>query len=483
MTTTATTAVSDRIDEIQRICSVNELFLLRKLTGKTPEETCHATLIPFSHATCPTKANPSLALGVEPSPFFFSILHPRTCSGLRLCCASIGPMYTFRPDIIRAALRVFVSRSCKASAWTAALTWFWKLMEESKGRKTARGKQWIDTGGIDFWSSMRNTMEKALHDTETLAADLRLARTVLLHWTDDLLRRHRFPSPHLRHVLHTGGILDPGTLLPTFDANSDDSGLRLLCGIEPAVDEEERLLLQCYSRLFDDTGPLLQESRDSNEQNAWTRLVDLRIAKRYDLSDRTFYFSPYRILPELNEAFCRPPSTVIDAGILDERPLDQLARLLIFPIQDYFVVYDSTVTADSRLRRLLLAQFRIPAQDLAVVTNEAEDVATKKPTMTRRIRLVKSRVYRVQTEAKSIVAPCAKTVFLLDFANWRLQQLQRLRSCFPTSRMMSSAHAAWVALNIATPLVSVESLDPTEWTRDTPIKAVVEWFEANFIDK
>ena len=476
------TAPSDHADEIQLICSVNEVYLLRTLSANTPDESSHATLISLSCATCPTKASPNPALGVEPNPFFLSILHPQTSRGLRLCCASIGPVNAFRPDILRAALRVFLPGSCKASAWTKALTWFWKSIEETKGRKTTRGKQWIKTGGLDFWLSLRDNMGKTLHAAEAPAADVQLGRTVLLYWLGDLLKRHRFPSPRLRHILHTGRILDPGTLMPAFDTELDDDGFRFLCGIESAVTEDDRLLVQCYNDLFEYTSQLLHETRKEVEQNAWTRLVGLRIARQYVLRDRTFYFSPYSILPGAIETLCRPPSTVINAGTLGERPLDHLARLLTFPIEDYFLVYDSSITTDSALRRLLLAQFKASPQDLAGITNEPEDFPSE-TTMTQCIRRVKSRVYRVKAETNPIVAQGIKTVFLLDFGNWRLRQLRRLCSCFSTSRIMSRAQAAWVALNTSTPLISAESIDPTEWTQDTPINSVISWFALNFTEK
>lgn len=467
-------------DDIQRICTVNEVFLLRTLSGKKADETSQAKVIPLSFATCPSKAPPCPALGVEPNPFFVSILHPRWCRGFRLCSASIGPVQTFRPDILRAALRVFLPHRCKAKAWTNALSWFWKLMEKSKGKKCTKGKQWIDTRGLCFWVSTRDDLKKALNETETSTADVHLGRTVFLDWLDDLLRRNYFPSPRLRHVLHTGRILDPSTLMPVFDKNSDDNGLYVLCGIEPEVTDNDRALVQCYNNLFDDTGPLLHDALDSKERKAYARLTELRIARGCSIGDRTFYFSPYRILPGSIEALCRPPCTVVDAGPLGERPLDHLARLLTFPIEEYFVVYDSTITGDSPLRRLLLAQFETSSQDLATIATETEDLPLK-ATMTERIRQVQSRVYRLKAGSNPLVTHRVKTVFLLDFAKWRLRQLHQLCSCFDTSRFMSRACAAWVALNIGPPVVSTRSLDPTEWTRDTDINCVLSWFDVNFI--
>ena len=467
-------------DDIRRICAVNEVFLLRMLPGKTANETSQAKVIPLSFATCPSKAPTCPALGIEPNPFFVSVLHPRWCREFRLCCASIGPVQTFCPDMLRAALRVFVPHHCKAKAWTNALSWFWKSMEKSKGKNCTKGKQWIDTRGLCFWVSTREDLKKSLNETTNPTEEVHLGRTVFLDWLDDLLRRNYSPSPHLQHVLHTGCILDPGTFLPVFDKSSDDNGLYVLCGIESAVSDDGRALVQCYDKLFDDTGPLLHEALDSIERKAYTRLTELRIARGYSIGERTLYFSPHRILPGSIEALCRPPCIIADAGPLGDRPLDQLARLLIFPIEDYFIVYDSTITADSPLRQTLLAQLETSSQDLATIGIETE-VLPKIATMNQRIQQVRSRVYRLKEGSNPLVTDRVKTVFLLDFAKWRLRQLHQLCSCFATSRFMSRAHAAWVALNVEASVASTMSLDPTEWTKDTDISCVISWFNANFI--
>lgn len=467
-------------NDIQRICTVNEVFLLRTLPGKIANETSQAKVIPLSFATCPSKAPTFPALGIEPNPFFVSILHPRWCREFRLCCASIGPVQTFCPDILRAALRVFAPPHCKAKPWTNALTWFWKSMEKSKGKKFTKGKQWIDTRGLCFWVSTREDLKKALNEASTPTVDVHLARTVLLDWLDDLLRRNYSPSPHLRHVLHTGCILDPGTFLPVFDESPGDNGLYVLCGIESADSDDGRALVQCYDKLFDDTGPLLHEAPDPIQRKAYTRLTELRIARGYSIGGRTLYFSPHRILPGPIEALCRPPCIIADAGPLGDRPLDQLARLLTFPIEDYFIVYDSTITADSPFRQTLLAQLEASSQDLATIAMETEDLPLK-ATMTARIQQVKSRVYRLKAGSNPLVARRVKTVFLLDFAKWRLRQLHQLCSCFATSRFMSRAHAAWVALNVEACVVSTMPVDPTEWTKDTDISCVLSWFDVNFI--
>lgn len=480
MTTTVTTTTGNPAIDIQRICTVNEVFLLRTLPGKIANETSQAKVIPLSLASCPSKAPTCPALGIEPNPFFVSILHPRWCREFRLCCASIGPVQTFCPDILRAALRVFVPRHCKAKAWTSALSWFWKSMEKSKGKKCTKGKQWIDTRGLCFWVSVRDDLKKSLNEATTPTVDVHLGRTVFLDWLDDLLRRNYVPSLHLRHVLHTGRILDPSTLLPVFDESPDHNGLYVLCGIESAVDDDARALVQCYNKLFDDTGPLLHEAIDPIERKAYTRLTELRIARGYSIGVRTFYFSPHRILPGLIEALCRPPCIVADVGPLGDRPLDQLARLLTFPIEDYFIVYDSTITADSPLRQTLLAQLEKSSQDLATIGTETEDFPLK-ATATERIRQVKSRVYHLKAGSNPLVDHRVKTVFLLDFAKWRLRQLHQLCSCFATSRFMSRTHAAWVALGVEASVVSKRSVDLTEWTKDTDISCVISWFDANFI--
>lgn len=480
--TTSTTTTENNVERIQRICSVNEVFLLRKMSGEKQNETWQANVISLSCATRPSKASQISVLGVEPNPFLVSILHPRSCGMFRLCCASIGPVHTFRADILRAGLRVFQPRHCLAASWTRAVTWFWKCMQKSIGAKAARGNQWIDTDGFDFWVSMRNDLNKDLHGTETLAPDLVKGRTVLLEWLEDLLKRNYFPPPRFRHVLHTGRILDPGTLIPVFDKDLDEDGLRVLCGIETEATRDDRALVQCYNNLFDETGPLLHEAQDSTNGKAYTRLVDLRIARSYSIGDRTLYFSPYRIVPRSIEALCRPPCAIVDTGGLGDRPLDQLARLLTFPVEEYFLVYDSTVTDDSPLRRLLLAQFETSSQDLAAISTETEELPSK-ATMTERIRRVKSRVYRLTADDNPLVARCIKTVFLLDFAKWHLRQLHRLCSCFPASRFMSRARTAWVALNTDSSMTCTRSLDPTKWTRDTDIDCILYWFDVNFIVK
>lgn len=439
-------------------------------------------VISITCATCPAKASPNPTLGAESNPFYVSILHPRPFRGIYLCCANIGPVYTFRPDILRAALRVFLPPGCKVAAWSKALSWFWKTMEQSKGRKCARGTLWVDTSGLNFWVSLRNDMVKALYGAGALTADLQLGRTVFLEFLDDLLRRNYSPSPPLRHVLHTERILDPGTLMPAFDPDSDDGKLRLLCGIEPGISDDEQALVRCYNRLFDVASSLLHEPLHPLERNACGKLVDLRIARLYVFGERSFYFSPHRVLPGSIEALCHPPSPVFDSGAIGERPLDHLAQLLTLPIEDYLIVYDSTVTPDSPLRRLLLEQFKTASQDLVAVSTEAVDFSLT-DTMTQRIRQVKSRIYRVRAETRPIITRPIKTVFLLDFGNWRLQQLRRLCSCFATSRIMSRARAAWVALNITSPVFSERPLDPTEWTENTPVKSVLSWFDVNVIQQ
>ena len=464
-------------NDIQRICTVNEVFLLRTLPGKIANETSQAKVIPLSSATCPSKAPTFPALGIEPNPFFVSILHPRWCREFRLCCASIGPAQTFCSDILRAALRVFLPRHCKAKAWISALSWFWKSMEKGKGKRCTKGKQWIDTRGLCFWVSTREDLKRALNEATTPTVDVQLARTVLLDWLPDLSRRNYSPSPHLRHVLHTKRILDRGTFLPVFDESPDDNGLHVLCGIQSAVGDDGYALVQCYNKLFDNTGSLLHEALDSTETRAYARLTELRIARGYSVGERTLYFSPHRILPGPIEALCRPPCIIADAGPLGDRPLDQLARLLTFPIEDYFI--DSTITADSPLRQTLLAHLETSSQDLATIAMESEDLPLK-ASMTERIQQVKSRG-QGRAGSNSLVTHCVKTVFLLDFAKWRLRQLHQLCSCFATSRFMSRAHAAWVALNVEASVVSTMALDPTEWTKDTDVSCVRSWFDANFI--
>ena len=353
-------------------------------------------------------------------------------------------------------------------------------MEKSKGKKCTKGKQWIDTRGLCFWLSTREELKRTFNEATTPIEDVLTGCTVLLGWLDALLRRSYSPSPHLRHVLHTGRILDPGTFLPVFDKSPDENGLYVLCGIESAVNDDGRVLVQCYNKLFDDECPLLHEALDSIERKAYARLTELRIARGYSIGERTLYFSPHRILPGSIEALCRPPRIIADAGPLGDRPLDQLARLLTFPIEDYFIVYDSTITADSPLRQTLLTQLETSSQDLATIAMEKEDLPLK-ATTTERIRQVKSRVYRLKAGSNPLVTHSVKTVFLLDFAKWRLRQLHQLCSCFATSRFLSRAHAAWVALNVEASMISTMPLDPTEWTKDTDFSCVLSWFDANFI--
>lgn len=482
----------ERVADVQRVCEANELFVLRTLTGSISERgkkdttaALHATVISIKDANAPAKATRLSALGVEPNPFYASVLHPRTCSGLRLCCASIGPAFAFRPDVLRLALRVFVPRTCKHAGWTKAVSWFWQTMERTKGKKLTRGKHWIETGGLDFWVTLEKELIKAHRDLdEQPAADTKLGRTELLTWVDDLLRRSRRQSPHRRHVLHATRIVDPGTLMPVFDGDSDE-GYRLLCGVDRATTVEEEALVRCFDLLFDVGGALLHEPLDDADRGAWERLVELDIARRHDVNGRMFYYSPHRIPAKSVEAMSRPPRTVIDAGPLQARPLDLLARIMVHPVSEYIMVYDSTITPDSPTRRLLLSQLEKAPHDIAAI-EMAPRGKTATMTSTQRIRQVSACIYRKTVEIAPLEDQSVKTVFLLDFARWRLRQLSRLCASFATSRLMSKAFASWVALNVTEPAgpgCPPKALDPREWTQDTSLTSVFAWFDGTFIDQ
>lgn len=485
------------VHEIQHLCTVNEVFLLRQVPitkresrASTRKGSPHAIVISLTSSASPSKATQFSTLGVEPNPFYVSILHPCAYREFRLCCASIGPLHTFRPDILRAALRVYVpphDQGCKSAAWTKAISWFWKTMEKQKGQKCTRGKQWIPTGGLDFWTSLKQALdEQRQGDQDTVDVDIQLGRKVLLDCVIDLLRRNERLFVPRRHVLHTDRIRDPVTLGPAIrNAEKSDDGYGLLCGIDPAVTDVDRTVLRCYDRLFDKTGPLFHEPVVSanDEEMAWTRLVDLRFAKRHGMASRTFYYSPNRIRAEALEAFCRPPHRVVDAGLIEEdRPLDLLARLLIFPVDEYLLIYDSTVTPDSPLRQLILAQFHTTPHDLT--TNVFFPVDPRTSAMTRRIREVASRVCVCTTDDfKALDDPLIKTVFLLDFHHWRLRQLVKLCKWFTMRRIMSRAHATWVALNITVPRPApVIAVDPIDWTKDTHVSSVIAWFDRTFLE-
>lgn len=472
---------------MKRICTVNELFLLRLMPPNGSNEKSapsHSIVISLNNAASPSKAAQLSTLGVEPNPFYVSIVHPRPCRSLHLCCASIGPVNSFRPDILRAALRVFVPQGCRTGTWTKAVSWFWKTLEASKGKKPTKGKQWIETRGLQFWTSLREELMRTLHEGDGRTLDFHLGRKILLDLVDDLLRRNHLPFQPRRHVLHTARIIDPGTLAPAFDTENDD-GYRLLCGLEPLVADDDRAMVRCYDRLFDAKAPLLHEPITSSDEMAWKRLVDLRIARQHDMCHRTFYYSPYRIIPTLVDALCQSPRPVIDCPI-PERPLDHLARLFSYPVEEYLLVYDSSITPDSPTRRLLLAQFKNTPQDLATVEMISVGSASTE-NATQRIRRVVSSVYRKTAKTTPFETRCVKTVFLLDFAIWRLQQLLRLFECFTISRIMSKAHSAWVALNVTTPPIPMGEnttstiLDPKEWTQDATLASVFAWFDANFI--
>lgn len=475
------------------MCEVNEqLFLLRTLPGPILERGCdadrtvsHATVISFSNANTPAKATQISTLGVERNPFYVSILHPRPCLGVRLCCASIGPAYAFRPDVLRAALRVFVPRNCKTATWTKAVSWFWKTVERTKGQKVARGKQWIQTGGLDFWTSLESALSKDLRQEEGLAVDAIMGRKELLTWLNDLLTRSRLPLQRQRHVLHTSRIVDPGTLMPVFDGDSDE-GYRLLCRVDPATTNEDHAVLRCYGMLFAGTAPLLHEPVEEVDGRAWERLVELCIARRWDVKDRKFYYSPLRIrVPEM-EGMCRSPRTFVDAGPVCVRPLDRLARIMVHTASKYLLVYDSTITPDSPERRQLLNQFEKTPKDLATIELVVSNSPSSVMSSTECIREVAARVYRKTTRLARVEEQSAKTVLLLDFAHWHLKQLLKLCTCFPTSRSMSKAYAAWVALNVTEHVVVANAPNvqaPTEWTEESGLASVFAWFDVTFIDQ
>lgn len=479
----------EHIAKLQCICDANELFLLRTLIGSSAKEVTgkrevsHATVISFKDASAPTKANPVSALGVEPNPFYISIMHPRPCRSLFLCCASIGPVHAFRPNLLRAALRVFIPRGCKPADWKKAVSWFWQTMEDKKGKKLTKGTQWVTTGGLEFWLSLESGLREAIHRGQ-VEGDTKLGRAELLAWVNDLLRRSQSPLPHRRHVLHTTRIVDPGTLKPVFDCDSDE-GYRVLCGVDTITTDEEWALVRCYECLFDDSASLLHEPINDVDRHAWEQLVQLHIARRHGMNSRTFYYSPKCILMASVEAMSRPPRAVIDAGLLHDKPLDLLARIMIYPVREYLLVYDSTVTADSPVRRLLMSQLENTPRDLATVVTPPFH-ALSKATTTQRIRQVSSSIYRKTMGACHPESQNAKTIFLLDFAHWKLRQLARLCAFFETSRIMSKAPAAWVALNISEPSLSSgapQPVDPNEWTQDVNLLSVFAWFDATFIEK
>lgn len=249
------------------------------------------------------------------------------------------------------------------------------------------------------------------------------------------------------------------------------------------------MLVRCYDRLFDFDGPLLHEPEYGFHCEAsWNKLMELQIARRHVMGDRTFFYSPHFILARSIEALCAPPRVVLDASTDTDLLLDALARLLIHPVEEYLLVYDSVITPDSPSRQLLMSQFRTTPYDLSTVTISAHSLLPSSPTMTQRIRQVASRVYR-KTSEKPVFdqGKRVKTVFLLDFVDWRLEQLLRLCRCFATSRIMSRAHATWVALNLASTSMTDDKvsgpLDPIEWTRHTTLQSVLAWFDVNFIKK
>lgn len=480
----------ERVAKLQSICKANELFLLRTLTGSSGKgvtgnrEVLHATVISFKDSTAPTKASPVSALGVEPNPFYTSIMHPRPCRGLHLCCASIGPVHAFRPNVLRAALRVFIPRGGKPADWKKAVSWFWQTMEVKKGKKLTRGVQWVKTGGLEFWLSLESDLSEAIHREGVVEGDTKLGRTELLAWVNDLLRRSQSPAPHRRHVLHTTRIVDPGTLKPVFDCDSDE-GYRVLCGVDTITTDEECALVRCYECLFDDSATLLHAPINDVDRSAWEQLVELHIARRHEMNGRTFYYSPKCILMASVEGISRPSRAVIDAGPLHDRPLDLLARIMIYSVREYLLVYDSTVTPDSPVRRLLMSQLENAPQDLATVVTPRCG-ALSMATSTQRIRQVSSSIYQKTAGACFPESKNVKTVFLLDFAHWKLRQLTRLCAFFETSRIMSKAPAAWVALNISEPSLSggaPQPLDPNEWTQDVNLSSVFAWFDATFIEK
>ena len=136
--------------DMKRICTVNELFLLRLMPANGSNEKSapsHSIVISLNNAASPSKAAQLSTLGVEPNPFYVSIVHPRPCRSLHLCCASIGPVNSFRPDILRAALRVFVPQGCRTGTWTKAVSWFWKTLEASKGKSLPRENNGSKRGG------------------------------------------------------------------------------------------------------------------------------------------------------------------------------------------------------------------------------------------------------------------------------------------------------------------------------------------------
>lgn len=483
--------IRDGAYDLQRIIEGNELFLLRTLSGSTSGKgkknttsALHATVICIKDSKTPSKATQISALGIEPNPFYVSILHPRTNGGLRSCCGSIGPAFSFRPDILRSSLRVFVPQTCKPAAWTKAVSWLWKTMEKNKGKTSTTGKCWVETGGLDFWESLERELVNSLHDQEESIADIRLGRMEVLAWVDDLLRRSRRPSPQRRHVLHATRVVDPGTLMPVFDGGSDEE-YRLLCEVDRPTTEEERALVGCFHLLFNVDSILLHEALTEVDRRAWERLVELDIARWHDMNGRRFYFSPYRILLPSLEAMCRPRRTVIDIGPSQYRPVDLLARIMVRPANEYIMVYDSTITPDSPDHRVLLSHFERTPHDLATIEIASEDTKMS-ATLTRRIRQVASIVYRKKTDNAPLESQSIKTVILLDFAHWRLGQLVRLCACFSTNRLMSKSFAGWVAMNVTDRGLSTtpaEAVDPREWTRDTSLASVFAWFDMAFIDQ
>ena len=323
------------------VCENNELFLLRFLTKPSTRTsskgkknapsttTLHPTVISMNHCNAPKRAPQLSVLGVELNPFYVSVIHPEPCRNVWLCCASICPVRTFRPDIIRAALRVSVARKCTQTAWAKAVSWFWKTMNSHKGRKAANGKEWVETGGLDFWVSLENVLFKDPNKTDIPACN------ELMEWLKDLIEKNRSsPSPK-RPVLHATRILDPGTLMPVFD-DEHDGKYRLLCGLSAATTEKERNVIRCYGALFDDSTPLLHEPLDEKDRCAWECLVKLRIAKEYEIYGRRFYYSPSSIVIPAVDGMCRPPRALVHAGSMQDGLLDLLARIMVHPLKNTF---------------------------------------------------------------------------------------------------------------------------------------------------
>ena len=496
MTTTTSQGMDDESRGVaidpRDVCENNELFLLRFITKPLTKSsskgkrnapsvtTLHPTVISMNHCNAPKKAPQLSVLGIELNPFYVSVIHPEPCRNVWLCLASICPIRKFRPDIIRAALRVFVAQNCTQTGWTKAVSWFWKTMGSHKGKKAANGKEWVETGGLDFWVSLEHLLIKDPNKTDIPACN------ELIKWLKDLIEKNESLVSPKRPVLHATRIVDPGTLVPVFD-DEHDNEYRLLCGLSAATTEKERNVIRCYEALFNDSMPLLYEPLDEKDRCAWECLVKLRIAKECEIHGRRFYYNPSSIVVPAVCGMCRPPRALVDAGSMQDGLLDLLARIMVHPLKEYFLVYDSSITPDSPDRRQLLSQWETVPRDLATIELVSND-DMRSITTTQCIRRVASRVYPKKNKIDDSVigARKFKTVLLVDFAHWRLKQIVTLCTLFSIDRITSRAHAAWVIFNLTKPELNAfasPAKDPKEWTLDSSVASVLAWFDVTFIDK